>query len=448
MTDYSILFHPRSIAVIGASNSLEKLGGIVMNNLSKSYSGTIFPINPRPGDVFGVNSYNSLIELPNRPDLAIIALNAELSVKALKDSAENKIPFAIIFAGGFSEIGNSELEDKLSNICQETEIKLIGPNCMGIWNRNGMNASFMNILPPFPGKVTFISQSGSLIAFSIYLKLRLGKFISLGNSVNINFDDFFEYLSFDPDTKVLAMYIESLQNGRSFLEKIKNFKKPVIVIKAGNSEYGQRSISSHTGALAGNAELYKHLFKAYGILSVKSFDLLVAGSRILELSRPMKNNKIIALSNAGGAVCLFSDACFENNINPDILPDKLKKELEGIFPPQAPVNNPLDLTVTGGSPKSVEKVMNLLFDTTLHNYGAIIYIPVVAPFIDPNKEAELVIKLHKKSSLPFIACLLAGEKVRPIIEKLDKAEVPYTQTIQETAEVLKLLWDWSKKNKG
>lgn len=447
MVNFSKLFNPDNVAVVGASNSPDKLGGIVMNNLTKSYSGTIYPINPKSDTVFGIKTYKSYNDLPEIPDLAIIALNANLSVRALEEAGNLKIKFAIIFAGGFSEIGELELENQLKKICSKTGIKLIGPNCMGIWNSQGLNASFMNLLPPLTGKVTLISQSGSLIAFAIYLKLRLGKFISLGNSADLNFDDFFDYLSTDSDTKVLALYIESLQNGRKFLEKLKNFSKPVIAIKAGNSVYGSRSIASHTGALAGNAILYEHLFKAYGILSVKSFESLVAGSRILELSAPMKNNKIIALSNAGGAVCLFSDACFENNVNLEILPNKLRIELEKIFPPQAPINNPLDLTVTGGTPKTVENVMELLFNESLHDYGAIVYIPVVAPFTDPNLEAELVIKLYNRSPLPFIVCLLAGDKVRPIIEKLDKSEIPYTNTIQETAEVINFLWKWSRKSK-
>jgi acyl-CoA synthetase (NDP forming) len=319
---------------------------------------------------------------------------------------------------------------------------------MGIWSKNGLNASFMNILPPYSGKITFISQSGSLIAFAIYLKIRIGKFISLGNSTDMNFEDLFEYLSSDSETKVLALYIESLQNGRNFLNNIKKFNKPVIAIKAGDSDYGQRSIASHTGALAGNVGLIKHLFKSHGILMVKSFESLVAGSRILESLAPMKNNKIVALSNAGGAVCLFSDACSENDINPDILPSLVKNKLQTIFPSQAPVNNPLDLTVTGGTPETVKKVMKILFDIELHDYAAVVYIPVVAPFVDANIEAELVRNLYKKSPIPFLTCLLAGEKVRPIIDMLDKDKIPYTQTIQETAEVLGLLWKWSQiKNK-
>ncbi|OLS16495.1 MAG: hypothetical protein HeimC3_54380 [Candidatus Heimdallarchaeota archaeon LC_3] len=238
MIDYSKLFHPQSIVVIGASNSREKLGGIVMNNLSKSYSGKIYPVNPNGGIIFDILSFKTLNILPVIPELAIIALNANLSVKALKEAGQMQIPFAIIFAGGFSEIGEKELENQLVDICKETGIKLIGPNCMGVWNSHRLNASFMNILPPFHGKITFISQSGSLIAYAIYLKLRLGKFVSLGNSTDVNFEDFFDYLSSDSDTKVLALYIESLKNGRNFLEKLKNFPKPVIAIKAGSSDIG------------------------------------------------------------------------------------------------------------------------------------------------------------------------------------------------------------------
>ena len=283
MIDYSKLFFPKIIAVIGASNSNEKLGGIVMKNLTRSYSGKIYPINPKGGSIFDIPSYKSLNILPEIPELAIIALNASLSVKALKEAGQMKIPFAIIFAGGFSEIGENELEDQLKDVCKITGIKLIGPNCMGIWNYQYLNASFMNILPQFSGKISFISQSGSLIAYAIYLKLRLGKFVSIGNSANVNFEDLFDYFSSDPDTKVLTLYIESLKNGRDFLKQIKKFPKPVIAIKAGSSDIGQRSIASHTGALAGNARLYNSLFKSYGILQVKSFESMVAGARILEL---------------------------------------------------------------------------------------------------------------------------------------------------------------------
>ncbi|MFW9928167.1 MAG: CoA-binding protein [Candidatus Thorarchaeota archaeon] len=445
MTDISKLFSPDSIAVIGASNSFEKLGGVVMDNLIKSYSKTIYPINPNNKQIFGKKCYKTLNDLPSTPDLAIIALSAQQSIPALASAGKFKIPFAIIFAGGFSEIGKgSKLEDELKKICDTTGIRLVGPNCMGIWDKNLINASFMNILPKYSGKTTFISQSGSLIAFSIYLKLRLNKFVSLGNSVDLNFEDFINYLSNDRETKILVLYIESISDGRILLEKIKNFPKPIIVIKAGVSEYGQRSIASHTGALAGNNKLFQQLFKAYGVLMIESFEIMVAASRALEILPILKNNKVLALSNAGGAVCLFSDACFKFGVEPSILPNKLKNLLLKVFPPQASINNPLDLTVTGGTPDVITRVFDILFDLSLHDYGIIVYIPVVAPFADAREEAKLAIKLSKRSPLPFLVCFLAGEKVSPAIEEFDIANIAYTQTILETAEVINILWQWSK----
>jgi acyl-CoA synthetase (NDP forming) len=450
MIDYARLFQPKQIAVIGASTNPEKLGGVVMNNLlNGNYSGKIIPVNPKGGNMFNLPVISSIALLPDNIDLTILALDAEMSVQAIREIGreQKKIPFAIIFAGGYGEIGNHDLEEQLKNACQETNIQVIGPNCMGLWNAfENLNASFMNILPPITGKISFVSQSGSLIAVAIYEKLRMGKFISIGNSITTSFEDILPFLEKDDNTAVIALYIESLQNGRKFLESIKNITKPVIAIRAGNSEAGQRSIASHTASLATNTALTTSLFKAHNIVQINSFETLSAVTRAFELMKLPKNNKILALSNAGGAICLFSDACAEYGLDTDPLPEFLMSKLKTIFPPQAPINNPLDLTVTGWQENIVRQVLDVLLEEK-HNYGTIVYMPVVAPYQNAESDAKIAIEYYKKSKLPFMTCLLSGDKVRPIIPLLDASSIPYCTTIRETAEVLGHLSYWNKNRR-
>ena len=451
MLDLDLLFKPKNVAVIGASSNLNKLGGIVMENLIKSnYNGEIFPVNPKGGVIMDKQVIPSIENLPESIDVGIIALDAEQSVSVIPKLGEKKIPFAIIFAGGFAEIRNFDLEKKLFEVCEKSNVKIIGPNCMGLWNGDPkvrFNASFMNILPKITGKVSLLSQSGSLIALAIYVKLRMGKFISIGNALNISFQDMIPFLDNDSNTSVIALYIESFKDGRVFIEGLKKVSKPIITVIAGTTEAGQRSIASHTASLSSNITLVTSLFNAYNIIKVNSFEKLASISRAFELMKLPNNNNVIALSNAGGAVCLFTDACQEFGLRNDPLPDDLKQKLREIFPKQAPVNNPLDLTVTGWTKETIKSIMNILFNVKLHNYGIIVFIPVVAPYQNPIEDANLAIEFSKISPLPFMTCLLAGDKVKPIIPELDKAGIPYCETIRETAEVLSIIYSWGNRKK-
>ena len=240
MTNLERLFKPTKVAVIGASSNSEKLGGIVMNNLTNGgYTGSILPVNPKGGMIFNLKAYKSIDVLPPDVDLAILALDAEMSIQAIEGLGNKHVPFAIIFAGGYAEIGNVDLEHSLLEACTKANIQLIGPNCMGLFNANqSLNASFMNILPRITGKVSLVSQSGSLIAVAIYEKLRMGKFVSIGNAITTSFQELLPYLAEDPETFVIALYIESLKDGRSFLELVRSINKPIIALRAGKTEAG------------------------------------------------------------------------------------------------------------------------------------------------------------------------------------------------------------------
>ena len=444
--NFERLFRPKTVAVIGASSNPEKLGGVVMSNITKGgFEGPIYPVNPKGGTIFNYDVITSINLLPDSVDLAILALDAELSIHAIQELGKKKVPYAIIFAGGYAEIGNVKLEDDLKQACSESNIQLIGPNCMGLFNASDkLNASFMNILPPILGKVSLLSQSGSLIAVAIYEKLRMGKFVSIGNAINTSFQELLPYLSMDPETSVIALYIESLKDGRSFLEIIKHIHKPVIALRAGQTEAGQRSIASHTASLATNSALMTSLFKAANIIQVNSFELLTAVSRALELMVIPKNNKIIALSNAGGAVCLFSDACAEFGLDTAPLPETLRVKLQEIFPPQAPINNPLDLTVTGWQEDTIRKILNILLEDN-YGYGTFVFMPVVAPYQSAEADAKIAIEFAQKFTMPFMTCLLSGEKVKPVIHLLDESSIAYCTTIRETVEVLRHIITWQTK---
>lgn len=447
MESFDRLFQPKAVTVIGASTNAEKLGGVVMNNLiNGKYTGKIFPVNPKGGIMFDISVAKSIDKLPDGVDLAILALDANLSFQTIPELGKKKIPFAIIFAGGYAEIGNHELEENLKNACQKAGVQLIGPNCMGLYNAfQQLNASFMNILPPIPGKISLVSQSGSLIAVAIYEKLRMGKFVSIGNALNTSFQELIPYLASDPDTSVLALYIESLNDGKRFIEIIRGIEKPVIALRAGQTEAGQRSIASHTASLATNSALMKSLFNSVNIVQVNSFEMLTSLSRAFELMKVPKNNKVLALSNAGGAVCLFSDACSEFGLETSPLPANLITKLQQVFPPQAPINNPLDLTVTGWTEETVRKVLDILL-TEDYGYGTIVFMPVVAPYQSAEADAKIAIEYSKKSQKPFMTLLLSGEKVKPVIPLLDTSNIAYCTTIRETTEVLGKIVSWAKTN--
>ncbi|MDP1728995.1 MAG: CoA-binding protein, partial [archaeon] len=315
MIDIKKFFNPRTIAVIGASDHSEKVGGILSQKIRDSKA-TLVPINPNHEQIFGVKCYKNVLDYKGTIDLAIIAVPSLFVVGALNECATKKIKDVIIISAGFSEIGNVRGEQELRDVAKKNDINFIGPNCFGIFNPyKNLDATF-SASTPVKGDIAFISQSGALWSyiadFSLEKNIGFSGFVSLGNMGDLEFSDFIEYFSKDSKTKSIILYIEKLKDGKKFISACRKCKKPIYVIKAGSSEEGSKAAFSHTASLASDYEIYKGAFSQAGVILCDSLIGAVEKIKKKEFVVRRKDSfrigkKVFIITNAGGAGALLAD---------------------------------------------------------------------------------------------------------------------------------------------
>lgn len=346
-------FDPSSIAVIGASK--HKLGGQVMNNLLYSYKGSVYPVNPNYDKIYGIPCFPSLEAILHPVDLAIVVVPASLVPSVLEACARKGVKRVIIQSAGFAEVGEEGivLQEHCKAIAKEAGIRLWGPNCMGlvdIRKRHFFTFMTQGIYEDglIPGRISLIVQSGMLSAIFLAELTRRGigvsKACSIGNRADVDECDLLAYFLDDPETDVIALYLESMSRGRLFANIAKKSSKPIVVLKGGRSEAGALAAVSHTYSLSGNSRLLDSIFRMCGIISANDIYQMmdVADALTLLPEIPSKaRTAIITLS--GGAGILACDALERRGLEVAKLSDDTKKELARIFPDWMPVSNPIDL---------------------------------------------------------------------------------------------------------
>ena len=323
-------FSPKSIAIIGASNHTEKVGGILMKKALKSKC-EIIPINPSHLEIFGVKCYKDINNYNGDIDLAVIAIPKDFVYQSIEEIGKKGIKNVIIVSAGFSEVGNNKDEKKIVEIAKKYGIKFIGPNCFGICNAYvNLDLTFA-METPKKGNIAFVSQSGALWSYLADLDYGFSGYVGLGNMADLEFCDFVEHFSNDENTKSIILYIEKLKNGKEFIETCKNAVekgKKIYAVKAGKSEAGEKATFSHTASLASDYEIYKGAFKQAGIILCSTIEeaLFMASGKKIWLENKNTNNKIkfdkevYIITNAGGAGALMSDYLYEKGIK--IIADK------------------------------------------------------------------------------------------------------------------------------
>ncbi len=350
--DFSTLFDPRSIAVVGASNVPGKWGfTIPVNILGGGYRGRILMVNPGEKTVLGFPSYPTLKDIPEPVELAIVTIPAARVLDVLGDAAEIGVRNVVVVSSNFSEVGPEgvELERRLARFANEARINVIGPNTMGIYSASASLCAMGSPVTPIRGGVGFISQSGNL---GVQL-LRWGKsrgvgfsrFVGSGNAANTDMPDYLRYLGEDPLTDVIALYVEGLRDGRAFLDAAREVspRKPIVVLKGGRGELGGRAARSHSGALAGQPELFEGMFEQGGIVeaahSEEFIDIVAAFDAL-----PRAVGKRVAIMTMGGGWGVVAvDACEREGLELAELPPEVISELDRVLPEFWSRGNPVDL---------------------------------------------------------------------------------------------------------
>lgn len=352
------IFHPKSVAIVGASTSGPPEAGWVARLLRFGYSGRIYPINPRATEISGLKAYPSIRDIPDAVDFAIFNVPARFTPQVMQDCAAKGVKVVHIFTAGFSETGKEEakrLEASVAAIARRGNVRVIGPNCMGIYYPAG-GLTFNPTFAREPGKVAFVSQTGAGATRFVLLAndrgVHFSKVISYGNALDLDAPDFLDYLADDDETGIIGCYIEGVKDGRRFLSAVKKClsSKPVIIMKAGLTESGASAAASHTASLAGSVSVWNAFFKQTGVIRVESLEEM-ADIDLVWLRIPCPKGRRVGIVGRGGGIgVIAADTCEHAGLKvPPFLPET-RKQLEEIIPEAgATVRNPVETAQSIGS---------------------------------------------------------------------------------------------------
>ena len=348
------IFHSKSLAIYGVSRK-GGLGNILLQGFIDQEFPKIFIINPRITEsnvkIMGIPVFSDLKSIGEPVDLVICSTHPKFVQEIIIECGENGVRTVIIFSAGFGEKNEEgkKAEKELLKIARKYQMRLIGPNCMGLYCPSS-KLSFFPALPTESGSLGFISQSGSianLMAFISMLKgIYFSKAISYGNGIDLSFNDFLEYLGDDPNTNIIACYLEGLDDGRRFIELVKKIRKPIIIWKAGITPAGSKAAHSHTGSICGNNKLWNKVFDQYGVMRVYNLEEITSMIQAFINPIPVRNCRVAILSGPGGPAVSSADACEMNNLKLAELTNDSKMKLQEIIPEfGSSVSNPIDLSL-------------------------------------------------------------------------------------------------------
>ncbi len=346
---------PASVAVIGASRRRGTLGGDLLHNLlAAGFVGAVYPVNPRASSVAGVRAYASIAEVPERVELALVAVAAPSVAQVARECGAAGVRALVVLSAGFADAGPEgvERQRELLAICRETGMRLVGPDCLGVLNASPdvrLHATFAGAMPA-SGNVGFLSQSGALgialLELASRRELGLSSFVSVGNKADISGNDLLQYWEEDPATAVLLLYLESFGNPRRFARIARRVgrTKPIVAVKGGRSAAGSRATSSHTAALLSSSDVtVDALFAQAGVIRADTIAELFDVASLLSAQPVPGGRRVAIVSNAGGPAILCADACRTDGLDVVELPAPLRRRLARLLPAGASVSNPIDM---------------------------------------------------------------------------------------------------------
>jgi len=353
-----LLFNPSSVALIGASNNVWKSGGFFLKSLvDNGFQGQLYPVNPRESEICGLRAYPSVLDIPGEVDLAIVTIPASATEEAMSQCAEKGVRFVVMHAAGFGETGDEgrRLEDRVIQIARRGGVRVVGPNCMGIYSPEARLNTILPFidLPMEMGSVAFVGQSGwaseTFIVSGYDRGLRLSRVISSGNQSDLDIVDYLEYFGTDPKTKVIAAYVEGVRRGRELLRVAGEVsrRKPIIIWKAGRTAAGARAVASHTGSLAGSHLVYDGAFRQAGIVRAQNMEELIDFAVAFTCPYRPAGDRVGIIVEAGGGAVAAADTCESLGLEVSPLPGEVQNELRDylaeIKAPSYVVANPVDL---------------------------------------------------------------------------------------------------------
>jgi 4-hydroxybutyrate---CoA ligase (ADP-forming) len=457
----SFFLSPKSIAVIGASDKEGSVGRAITSNILKGYTGKIFPINPTRETIFDKKAYKNVLDVPEEIDLAVIVTKNDIVPSVLEECGKKRIKGAIVITAGFKEVNEegAKLERRLAEISKQYNIRIIGPNCLGVMNlapQTMMNSTFLKVTPK-SGAIALVSQSGAICAALVEDASAQGigfsAVISMGNKVDLNEVDMLKMLAEHEQTRVIVMYLEDMVNGREFLRVCKQItrfnktKKPVLVLKSGRSPEGAKAAMSHTGALMGSDEIYDALLKQSGAIRVDTMEELFDYATAFTKQPLPTQGDLVIVSNAGGPAIISTDACAKLGIKMAKIED-IRPQINAVIPPWGTSRNPVDI-VGDADYNRFDHVLNLVL--AHGNVGSVIVMCTPSATLDYNKLAEVIVNVSKKYNKTILASLMGLDEGIKNKEILSEGGIPYYAYAEEAIRALKAMLrftEWSHSPEG
>lgn len=455
MLSVETLLNPKSIAIIGASNDIKKVGGIVTQNIVARYKGLVYPVNPKEETIQGLINYKTIVELPDTPDLAILAIPAEKVLDVLPQIGDKGIKNLLIFSAGFKEAGDQGkiLEQKLLDLAGFYKFNILGPNCLGFVNNEiGLNATFAST-PKNRGNLNIFSQSGA-IATSFFdwcstNNLGFDNFVTLGNKSVLNENHFLEFISQtktyqEPGLSSLrptGLYLESISSGIEFAKIAAKISKdnPIFILKPGKSPEASSAMQSHTGSLAGSDEVFESVLKESGVIRADTMQEFFNLGMALSWENVPQTNKIAIISNAGGPGVISADAVSASSLQLATLSEQTQKTLAEHLPRMAGLHNPID--VLGDA---LADRFTIALDAVLTEVEVSAVIVILTPQLmtEIEKTAQTISALSAKYQKPIYCSFVGGRAVYKGDQILNTAKIPNFAFPEEAIRTMSLVFSW------
>jgi len=460
-------FNPRSVAVVGATKKVDKAGNVIFKNFVENksrqvFKGALYAVNPYEDSILGVKCVPTITKIPENLELVVVVVPADIVPQIMRDAAAKQVKAAVIISAGFGEVGNHELENEVTQIAKEAEMRVLGPNCLGVYDsRTGVDMLFLpetKVLTtgdevvatprPLPGNIAIVTQSGAFGAAALDylagLHTGVSKFVSFGNKIDVDEAEMLHYLLHDKETNVILLYVEDIKSGRKFLEAAGKItkKKPVVALKSGRTEAGARAAASHTGAIAGSDQIYSAAFEQTGVLRAGDMDEFFHAGKALSMQIPARGKNVAVITDAGGPGIMAVDECGLRGLTVKRFSEETisrfeKLKAEGKLPKFATNLNPVDVTGSGTS-EMFELATEIVFqDPEVH--GVVMlglhHTPALSEdYID--KVANVAGKYEK----PMVACDIGETEMAVTVRlRFDRLRIPSYSSPEDAARAMSAL---------
>ncbi|MEN3037463.1 MAG: CoA-binding protein [Candidatus Methanosuratincola petrocarbonis] len=440
------LFSPRSVCVVGASRDPEAWGHVLLRNLlNGGYCGKIYAVNPRADEVLGIRCHRSVTELPEGIDLAVIALPSSLVYDAVVECGERGVKFAIVVSAGFGESGHSDLERKVVQAARSRGVRIIGPNCMGVFSSNSdLVSTFTSLVPP-KGGISFVSQSGAVgttvLAWAKENGVGFSKFVSIGNESDLSIPELLGYFENDESTRVIALYLESVRDGRGFVSSFSSctLKKPVVAMKVGVTSAGVAAASSHTGAIAVEDKIVEGVFRQFSVIRARDpADLFRISFAFSSLPLPAGRSAAVVTTGGGwGIEC--ADALETRGILLPPLPRRVFEVADAVLPEFWSKRNPIDM-VASPDPLDYSRILEAALESPefdmafLLGFGTIGSIAMPSLIRSEIEAAKAISELVRTTNKPLFVVDLLGPSQSAASRAFIKAGIPVFPNASSAAE--------------